>query len=624
MIQKNDFDVMISSETPVPNLIVNNIASLLFTRLPHRDEQSILILTHVDGTYVEVSLQKLRYITASLYEEFHKKNIRPGDTVLLVTLSVNTELYTILLFTGLVSYGARVLFPMFVETTELDNWIQNTNCSAVIFPSVEIQNLPGYERQKQVINDIRRIAEKHQLPLFDTTEDFCLTSLLNKTDLPKEYTTNAHVQACLNTTDPTTESVIFTTSGTSGRSKLVLYEQGAFLRNCHCWQASGLYAWEKLGGRSFLDILPHTVSIRALLNSYWTGYPLCIVQTEWIKQKPQKLLPFLIKMRPEVMTLAPNSFQFLLELTTLVPEVKDLAFSELRTVVSTSAPYSSTIAEGMKKQFNLSLHNAYGLTETQQVLTTLLTASPTQNLGEIDMGKPIAGVILGLKKYDKDLYLLYVKSPYGHKALLTETKSPAEEFFSTGDIVRYKTPDNLFYIGRENKDFIKSGFGAKVSIAYLRDYYQDLYRDAHHIEYMAYETFNFSIGIAALIFISDPSLPQGRVTDKKTIQTFYHRIITINKRLHQRLEPFEYEQWTIARFLLINHSVPKTHKGTVSSFTIDTLFNKEKHDLIHSNNPKTGVKNLQQLSSVILRLLLLYTPLRYKKIRKPLLRIFLR
>jgi long-subunit acyl-CoA synthetase (AMP-forming) len=624
MIQKNDFDVIISSESLCPNPIVNNIAELLFTRLSHRDEHSFLILTHVDETYVEVSLQRLRYITASLYHEFSKKNIKPDDTVLLATLSANTELYTILLFTGLVSYGARVLFPMFVETTELDTWIKNTNCSAVIFPFHEIQNLLGYERQKKVINDIRTIAQRHQLPMYETSEDFHLTTYLNNTITSDDYTTNTVVQSCINTTDLSTESVIFTTSGTSGRSKLVLYEQGGFLRNCQCWQASGLYAKEKLGGRSFLDILPHTVSIRALFNAFWTGYPICIVKTEWIKQKPQKLLSFLVKMRPEVMTLAPNSFQFLLELTSLVPEVKDLAFSELRTVVSTSATYSRTIAEGMKKQFNLRLHNAYGLTETQQVLTTVLDDSPTQILGEISMGKPIVGVVLGLKKYDGDQYLLFVKSPYGHKAILAENKAFPKEFFNSGDIVKYRKPDTLSYVGREKKDFIKNGFGAKVSLSYLKEYYTDLYQDVNYIEYMAYETFNFSLGVAALLFISDPCLPQGRVTDKKTIQTFYRRIKTINKHLIKTLEPFEYEQWTIARFLLINHTVDKTYKGTVSGYSIDTQFSPEKYDLMHSNNPKTGVKNLEHLSSVFLRFLLIFTPLRKKKIRLLLLRIFLR
>lgn len=624
MIQQNDFDEVISSEIAAPELIVHNIAELLFTPLPQRDEQSFIILSHVDETYVEVSLERLRYILSSLYEEFQKKNLQPGDTVLLASLSVTTELYTILLFTGLISYGARVLFPMFVETTELDNWMQKTDCSAVIFPEKEIQGLFGYERQKQVIRDIKTIAARHHLPLYETSEDFHLAGYLTAPLPTQECLKNTHVQACINKTDTSTESVIFTTSGTSGKSKLVVYDQGAFLRNCHCWQASGLYDKETLRGRSFLDILTHTVSIRALFNAFWTGCPVCIVRTDWIKQKPQKILPILVKMKPQVMTLGPAAYKLILELTALAPEIKDLAFSELRTVVSTGAPFSVTIANEMKKQFGLPLHNAYGLTETQQVLTTLLSDSAPKDPDWIDMGRPIAGVILGLKKYDENLFALYIKSPFGHKTILNEETNPAEEFFYSGDIVKYRTPASLCYVGREKKDFIKSGYGAKVSITYLKEYYKELYQHANHIEFMAFETFNFSLGIAALLFISDPHLPPGRVTDKRTIQKYSHHIQTINRGLLQKLEPFEYEQRAIARFLLINDQIDHTHKGIVSGFHIDTQFHAEKYDLIHSNNPKSGVKNMSHLDSVFLKFLLQHTPIRQKRIRALLLRVILR
>lgn len=623
MTQKNDFEVTISSEIPVPDLIVQNIAELLFSPLPQRDEQSLIILSHVDDTYIEVSLERLRYVLSSLYEEFQRKNIQPGDTVLLATLSVNTELYTILLLAGLVSYGARVFFPMFVETTELDNWIQKTDCSTVIFPETEIQGLFGHERQKQVMRDIRTIAERHHLTLYDTSEDFHLFTSLTTLMPKQDYLKNTFVSSCIRGTSIITESMIFTTSGTSGRSKLVLYEQGAFLRNCSCWQASGLYQKEKLGGRSFLDIMTHTVSIRALFNAFWTGCPVCIVRTDWIKQKPQKIFPILVKMKPQVMTLGPAAFKVILELTALAPEIKELAFSELRTVVSTGAPYSATIAEEMKKQLDLPLHNAYGLTETQQVLTTLLSDSAPKDPGWIDLGKPIAGVTIGLKQYDNDLFSLYVSSPFGHKKILNEQTGPLHEFFYSGDIVKYRTSDGLTYVGREKKDFIKSGYGAKVPISYLQEYYTQLYQEVNHIEYMAFETFNFSLGIAALLFITDTRLPSGRITDKKTIQKYYHLIKKINRDLLQRLEPFEYEQRAIARFLLVNNPVDYTHKGTVSGFFIDMQFSAEKNDLIHSNNPKTGVKNMQHLSSVILRLLLHHTPLRQKFIRRFILRIIL-
>jgi long-subunit acyl-CoA synthetase (AMP-forming) len=624
MSDEHGFDLVLSSNTKIPAPIVNNIAELLFTALPHRAEDAVLILSHENETSIEVSLPRLRYVVSSLYKQFEEKNIHPGDTVLLATLSVNTEVYTIMLFTALVSYGARVLFPMFVETAELDTWVKHTGCRAVIFPEKEIQQLHGYEKQKQVIRDIRTVAEKNNLSLFDAVEDFHLTTYLHEEIPHTPVSQMPLVQQCIQKTNMSTESVIFTTSGSSGKSKLVLYEQGAFLRNCACWQQSGLYRKEKLGGRSFLDILPHTVSIRALFNAYWTGYGVCIVNTEWVKQKPQKILPFLVKMKPQVMTLAPASYAFIVELLKLVPEVKNLAFSELHTVVSTSAPFSKKTAQDMKQYFGLYLHNAYGLSETQQVLTTLLCDETDLNGPELIMGKPIAGVVLGLRRFDDTMYQLFVKSPYGHKAIISENITPADEFFNTGDIVKLSSNNVLIFVGREQKDFVKSGYGAKVPLVYLKEYYKELYHQVSHIEFRAFETFTFSFGIAALIFITDEHLPKGRVTDKKTIKRFYKKIKTINKSLFQRLEPFEYDHQTITRFLLVNSLVTYTFKGTVSGSTIETHFSKELSDLLYSDEEKTGVKNLTYLNSAFIKILLHYTPLRAEKIRRIILKMLLR
>jgi len=623
MVNENDFDILLSSKQFVSRPVIHNIAELIFTPLPHRNENSLVSLSHVNENYVEVSLQKLRCITSKLYQEFEEKGIKPGDTVLLTTLSVNNNLYIILLFTALISYGARVLFPMFVETTALDTWIHQTKCSVVIFPEKEIQALRGYDRQKQVIQEIRDISQNNRLSLYDVSEDFHIKTYL---DSPR---TEAHsydiilVQRCISNTGFTTESVIFTTSGTSGKSKLVLYEQGAFLRNCQCWQESGMYRKEKLGGRNFIDILPHTVSARAICNALWTGYPICFVNTEWIKHKPQKILPFLVKMKPEVMTLGPASFNVLLELLKLVPEVKELAFSELRTVVSTGAPYSKKTAEEIKDRLGLYLHNAYGTTETQQVLTTLLCEPHELDQQAAGLGKPFTGVTLGLQKFDENLYRLYVRTPYGHKSIIDNQIIHAEEFFDTGDIVRQGNNKVLTFIGRESKDFIKSGYGAKVPLSYLQDYYKELYEQVRHIEYYAFETYDFSLGIAALLFIQDKHLPKGRVRDRKTIKKYYNHIKTINSHLVRTLEPFEYEQRAITRFLLINNDVHHIWKGTIYGSAIATQYKDEIYDLLHSNNPKTGVQNLVYLESNFLKFLLRYTPLRFKKPRRVILKMLL-
>jgi acyl-coenzyme A synthetase/AMP-(fatty) acid ligase len=620
----HDFDILISSKKSVSIPCVCNIAEMIFKPLPHRDENSFVILSHDQEKYEEISLKKLRCVVSWLYQEFEEKKIKPGDTVLLTTLSVNNELYITLLFVALISYGARVLFPMFMESKVLDTWVKNTNCTTVIYPADEIQHMRGCPRQKEEIQQIQTVAQHNSLLTYDVSKDFHINTYLDAVVSDDFSSDNTLIQRCIQNTSYSTESVIFTTSGTSGKSKLVLYEQGAFLRNCQSWQESGMYQKDKLGGRSFIDILPHTISIRTLFNALWTGHPICIITTDWIKQKPQKILPFLMKMKPEVMTLGPSSFRLIVELIAIVPEVKELAFSELRTVVSTGAPYSKIITEEMKKQFNLYLYNAYGTTETQQVLTTVLCTDAELCDSDGSMGKPLHGVILGLKKYDGNLYRLFVKSPFGHKGIIGEKTSTAEEFFDTGDIVKVEKNNILRYMGREQKDFIKSGYGAKVPIIYLKEYYKELYEKADHIEYYAFETFNFSLGVAALIFITDDQLPTGRVTNKRAIKKYYNTLIKINAHLLRTLEPFEYEQRKIIRFLLINNHVFRTLKGTVSHSTFDEQFRDEIYDLLHSNNPKTGVKNLPYLRSVFLKFLIQYTPLKQYKLRKLLMKIVIK
>lgn len=619
-----EFDHVISSSQPIGNPIVPNIAALIFQRLPHRDEDSFILLSHIDDTYVTVSLPRLRFVVSSLYKEFQEKNIKPGDTVLLVTLSVNTEVYTVLLFFALVSYGVRVLFPLFVETAALDIWVKRTHCSVVIIPEKEVLSLRGYDRQKQVISDIRAIAQNNSLQVYDVTRDFHLHDLVHQALPQYEFLQDSLVQRCLQDTGMSTESVIFTTSGSSGVSKLVLYQQGAFLRSCQSWQESGMYSAERLGGRSFLDIIPHTMSARALFNALWTGHAACIVNTEWIKQRPQIIFRFLVQMKPQVMTLPPASFKLILEMVALAPEVKTLAFSELRTVVSTAAPFSPATAEEMKKQFGLYLHNAYGTTETQQVLTTLLCEAFELQLPEVMLGRPLAGVTVGLRKFDEGLYQMFVKSPFGHSCILGTQPCPAEGFFYTGDIVRVVHDNVLVFVGREQKDFFKSGYGAKVPLSYLKRYYKDLYTMVNHIEFYAFETFHFSFGIAALIFVTEPQLSTGRITDKRTIQKYSSTINRINRQLMQILEPFEYDHQLITRFLLINSPVTYTMKGTVSGSSIQTRFHAEIDDLLHSSQKETGVYTFSYLGSHVIGLLLRYTPLRFRKIRSFVLQLLLR
>jgi len=630
------FDIVISSNKKLPKPIISNIAELIFKKLPHRDEKCFIMMSHDDKKYVNITLEQLRYITISLMKDFSKKGIKPGDTVFLTTLSVNSELLILLMFIALTAYGSRVLLPMFVETSQLRNWIQNTNCKTIILPEKEVSILDKkYDREKQIIREIKKAAKENEIITYDISEDFDIKTYLYH-PIPKNFIKHNFetVEKAINTTNLKTESVIFTTSGTTGASKLVVYEQGAFIRSCTSWQEAGMFDRDKMGGRSYIDIIPHTISIRTYFNAIWVGYPVGIVISDWIKKNPSKVLPFLIKMKLEHVTLGPSEFKYIFDFISVFPELKQMVFSNLKKVVSTGAQYNKQTADTIKNCTGLYLHNAYGTSETQQVLSTLLYNEDeiikfnrqTNESFLMPMGSPLVGISIGLKKFNDDSYQLFVKSPFGHKCIIDDATHQIivpDEYFNTGDIVKIDENNRIYYSGRENRDFLKNGFGAKIPVSFMKKYYKRLYEQSEHIEYYPPELSYWSIGIASLIFIQDDTLPQGKVTDKRIINKYNKIIKKINSNLVSIVEPFEYEHRTITRFLIINNKIPKTVKGTVSKYRIDDQFKKEIKELTSSKEAGPGVKNIFSINDYLLKLTIKILPLKISYFRKMFLRLFL-
>ena len=309
----------------------------------------------------------------------------------------------------------------------------------------------------------------------------------------------------------------------------------------------------------------------------------------------------------------------------MFPEIKNMVFLELKTVVSTGAPYSEKISKDLEDTLKIPLHNAYGTSETQQVLTTILDENFSNS--DINLGKPLAGVVIGLKKFNMDSYELYVKSPFGHKYIIdsdNKEKFYPDEYYYTEDIVKIDENNNIYFLGRESRDYIKNGFGAKVPISFLKKNYEELYSQVEHIEYYTSETCVLYQGISALIFIKDKKLPNGRVTDKKTIRRITKIIKNTNKKLLSKVEPFEYDHMMINRFLILNSKLPKSSKGTVSKYKIDTEFRNEIESLIRTFDTKFGVKNIVILRYKIFKKILTCFPFNNSRFRKFFLKLFIR
>jgi len=569
------FDIVLESGIKPGEAPVDNFLELVFKKLPFRDENSVIVLSHDEEKYVRISLGRLRHITWNLMKKLEDLGLQPGDTVTLSHLTGTNELFVLLTFSALAAYGIRTLLPMFVETRDIGEWLQVSNSRIFLSSTGELLNLDGHEKEKEILEKLPGLLETLNIRHLDFVEDFSLRSLIYDSYEVKEYLEDDLVSRCRSFLRNDTEFLMITTSGTSGKSKLVTHSHGALIKNCVAWEKAGFFGKEVLGGRGYTPHFAHTMGVRAYMNALWCGSPLCLVKTDWFSEKPETARYLLLKMKPEHITGGPSVFSSFLELARVFPELKNELFGCFKTLVSSGAPYDMEIAKKIESATGLKLHNAFGMTETQQVLSTVLSGEK-EHPGN-HMGEPLPGVIVGLKRFlnFKKLYKLYIHSPFGYSDISgLREEEPLDRipqgFFYCEDIVRFED-GRLLFEGRENKDFLKNGYGVKVPLSYLGEYYEKLDEYLSHIEYFPVKG---EYGLAALLFLREPEPtdPSEIIVQTPVLNRFKNIIREINNELYTKLEPFEFNHRFISRFMIVNRETPKSVKGNVSRSRIDKDF----------------------------------------------------
>jgi acetylornithine/succinyldiaminopimelate/putrescine aminotransferase/predicted amino acid dehydrogenase/long-subunit acyl-CoA synthetase (AMP-forming) len=577
-----NFSEVIASPVPLDfGAKPSNVAEIIFRQLPEEDDRQTIIHGTISHRPLTISLGCYRRTIVSLSRRLKELGLSAGDAVCLARLPRTSETLTAVVYGALASAGMRVLFPMYLDAACFSTWLQATHAKAIFWAADEAKCEEPHEADSGLTLKLEQAARQINIPTYCFEKDLHLSALL--LHYSESLISSEEIKALCAASTADDFTLVLTTSGTNGKAKLVSYRQRALLNCCASWAAAGFFTPDKLGGRCLCLLLAHSMGLRAFWNAMWTRQPLCLIPPEWFFEHPDRVRALLMEMKPQHVTGGPATFHTILELSRAFPQIKDSCFQHLRCAVSSGAPFDPALAEQIQTALGLHVENAFGMTETMQVVSTM-AAGPLLQISGF-MGNPLPGVKIGLQPdRESGAAKMWVHTPFGFDGYVTPAEDPAgiresnglSEWFDTGDLVQ-REPEGLRYLGRAENDFVKDGYGVKVSRALLLDRYRDLASDINHIEIfpLAEEP-----GLAALVFLKGPAVSRehgiGEATpwirDYQSCRRIRGLIEARNEKLLTILDDFELRHLTIARFACIPDLPPVTAKGNISKEQIERRY----------------------------------------------------
>lgn len=522
---------------------ISTIPQMVFGYLPHREAEGQVIAGHLGRQIVRISLEELRSIILFLQPFFEERGIQKGHTVLLLSLPGSSEVMTALYFLALACQGVRVFMPMQCHAGELRGWIKATGITHAILPAQEVRDMDGHLLEKNDLAQIEQVLQEQEVQILDSVMQFPLYHILLQGAYHHWEHRNQHSFAP--DVLPTDEALVISTSGSTGRSKLVVYRQEAYPLCCMAWEQAGLYKDGMMGGAAFTPLVAHTMGVRGLMNALWTGKPACLINPDLFFTDPAQAVSILVELDPKVIIGGPGVFKVFRDILQMDPALKQKVLGKDKILVNCGAK----LDRDLERELGHIIWNAFGTTETQLVLTNMFDHHPHRG----DLGQPLPGVSVRLlEKYpDSDLYDLQIRSRFGCSRILDETVT--DEYIRTEDEVYLLHGKNLLYAGRSKPDFIKDDFGMKVPLMKLYGYYHDIIERSLHTEWF---TLNGYPGSCALVFTDE----QGECNEQ-----YRQCMDTANVQMMEQEDPLSFAHWHLARIGIIHHLPPLSGKGTIAA-----------------------------------------------------------
>ena len=562
-----EFDWVRDSPFPVPEwdkFRFQSLREMLFDVADESECDRPVLVGVVGGQTVVVKLSDLQTAARHAAEWCAGQKITAGERIAILRLPYASELLIAVNAIALMANGISVVLPMQSSSDSLRELISRTECRFVLTPVESDADLCPSTRQALAETDIIR-------------SEFGISDCAIPVIFPLKRLRGLVVEPNCVQHNVDAEVLILTTSSTTGTPKLVRYSERALLTVAESWQIAGLLTDQTTGGASLCPLFSHSMGVRNVLHAIWIRHPTLLIPPEWLLEAPHKVVALLQTWPPQHFTGGPALIHALARLGNSIPEARR-ALRSLVVVVSSGSAWDESTAGVLS---NVQIANAFGMTETQQILSTLIPTDPAAGTefrplnDPMSLGRPLPGVSVAVRFTDRIATIgrLFVKCEFKAIGYVGEPDFP--EWLETGDCVHVHSGE-LRYAGRERDDFINLGSGLKLSSSAIEQRYSFL---ASEFRGLVFRHSAGRMGIVAIAFVGALN-PQDA--------TFHERIRTLVASFHERQQnsgdDFESRHTLLLSVALASGDPPRTGPGKINFTRIAHDYS----DLLQALNEPTG------------------------------------
>lgn len=507
------------------------------------------IRSHVGLVPIELTWPQLANVIRALRDRLNHVGIRSGSKVLLQAAPGQCELYALLLLNALAFNRCQTIFPMVSLGEDKEGWYKRLAQSGLDWDT-ELLPLQLSIYRPRPVTDRPLVRSVSPETLLQTDLSSFIASCLEDDPIvePSLGRDLAHRGSGI---DENREDLLISTSGSSGKQKFVAYNWQAFLRSAESWQKAGLFASDQFGGPGLTLLLAHTMGLRTWVNALYSKQAFCLIDPSLLEIEPTVAGEMISTMRPAHLTGGPALFGGLLDLGRYLPGLDHQLGASLQRVVMSGASWSDRMANRIRNAWGLEPQNAFGTSETLQVMATRGNQTVRGELGE-----PLPGVELQLEPHANGLYQLGVASPFRgatiyHLDAVPES-IPSPVFL--GDLVSQSAEGTLVHCGRLSNDFVKDAFGFKVQLKRFRNYLAELDDGGVGLVGMKEKP-------GLVLWVATASLDSEVV--QADLDRWVLRAEAINHYVDRDVDTLEARHYRIARVAMLRTEIPLTKKGTV-------------------------------------------------------------